>query len=231
MIHNHDLLIIDDDSGLNRLLEEYFERFGHQLRAAPTAAEGWRELRRRRPDLLILDIMLPDKDGLTLCREIRQELDVPIIMLTARGDVADRIVGLELGADDYLAKPFEPRELVARIDSVLRRATERDSARPLTSGDLALDPELRRVTLEGRELDLTSTEFELLRVLMASRGRVLTRDQLLLELRGLDADVYDRSVDMLISRLRQKLGDDSRAPRFIKTVWRTGYQFVGRPPS
>ena len=228
-MHHHDLLIIDDDTGLNKLLAEYLGRFGHQLRSSTTAAAGWLELRRHRPDLLILDIMLPDKDGLTLCREIRQELDVPIIMLTARGDVADRIVGLELGADDYLAKPFEPRELVARIDSVLRRATERESRKALRCGDLTLEPELRRVELAGREVDLTSTEFELLRVLMTSRGRVLTRDRLLLELRGLDADVYDRSIDMLVSRLRQKLGDDSRAPRFIKTVWRTGYQFVGKP--
>ncbi|MEM7352284.1 MAG: response regulator transcription factor [Acidobacteriota bacterium] len=226
-MQQHNLLIIDDDESLNGLLAEYLVKFGHRLQSATSAAAGLLALRRNPPDLLILDIMLPDKDGLTLCREIRQEVDLPIIMLTARGDVADRIVGLELGADDYLAKPFEPRELVARIESVLRRAAQRQTREILACGDLVLEPELRRATLAGRELDLTSMEHELLRVLMQSRGRVLTRERLLLELRGLDADVYDRSVDMLVSRLRSKLGDDSRAPRFIKTVWRTGYQFVG----
>ena len=225
-MRQHHLLIIDDDDGLNDLLKEYLGKFGHRLQSATTAAAGLLALRRDRPDLLILDIMLPDKDGLTLCREIRREHGVPIIMLTARGDVADRIVGLELGADDYLAKPFEPRELVARVESVLRRTSERQPRRVLACGDLVLEPDLRRATLAGRELDLTSTELELLRVLMQSRGRVLTRERLLFELRGIDTDVYDRSVDMLVSRLRSKLGDDSRAPRFIKTVWRTGYQFV-----
>jgi len=226
---SYHLLMIDDDVALGRLLEEYLGKFGHKLRTATTAATGMLELRRQLPDLLILDLMLPDKDGLTLCKEIRSELDVPIIMLTARGDVADRIVGLELGADDYLPKPFEPRELVARIDSVVRRASNRKPRRILTCGELVLEPERRRVVLEGRSLELTSMEFELLEILMESRGRVLSREQLLLRLRGIDASVYDRSVDMLVSRLRQKLGDDSRAPRFIKTIWRTGYQFVGRP--
>ena len=224
----HRLLIIDDDADLNRLLEEYLGRFGHRLRSATSASAGLAEIRRRPPDLLILDLMLPDRDGLTLCQEIRGELDVPIIMLTARGDLADRVLGLELGADDYLAKPFEPRELVARIDSVLRRATDRGAPRVMTSGDLVLEPERHRATLGGRSLELTSMELELLRVLMASGGRVLSRDQLLSKLRGIDADVYDRSIDMLISRLRHKLGDDSKAPRFIKTIWRLGYQFVGK---
>ncbi len=232
IVRTHNLLIIDDDDALNRLLEEYLGKFGHRLTSATTAAQGLRALQQQ-PDLLILDIMLPDQDGLSLCRDIRREHDLPIIMLTARGDVTDRIVGLELGADDYLAKPFEPRELVARIDSVLRRASERrDRQRPndrhvVTCGDLILDPERRTSSLAGRALDLTSTEFDLLHIFMQSRGRVLSRDQLLLKLRGIDADVYDRSIDMLVSRLRQKLGDDSRSPRFIKTVWRTGYQFVG----
>lgn len=224
------LLIIDDDEDLNRLLAQYLERFGHKLTAAATAAAGLRELRRRRPELLILDVMLPDKDGLTLCKEIRGEHDVPILMLTARGEVADRVVGLELGADDYLAKPFEPRELVARIDSILRRVRGRDERQTLASGGLVLDLAARAVTLEGRGVELTTMELELLRVLMQSRGRVLTRDRLLTELRGLDADVYDRSVDMLVSRLRQKLGDDARTPRFIKTVWGAGYQFIGGEP-
>jgi len=210
---------------------EYLARFGHRLVTATTAARGMAELRRERPDLVILDIMLPDTDGLTLCREIRSESDVPIIMLTARGEVADRVLGLELGADDYLSKPFEPRELVARIQSVIRRSVSRESHDVLVSDSLRLEKQTRRVSLDGNNLDLTTMEFELLMVLMESHGRVLSRNRLLERLRGIDADVYDRSIDMLVSRLRDKLGDDSHAPRFIKTVRLTGYQFVGQSNS
>jgi DNA-binding response OmpR family regulator len=224
---NH-LLMIDDDADLNALLTEYLARFGHRLVTATTAARGMLKLRRERPDLIILDIMLPDTDGLTLCREIRTESDVPIIMLTARGEVADRVLGLELGADDYLAKPFEPRELVARVQSVIRRSANRGAQDALISDGLKLEKETRRVSLDGVDVDLTTMEFELLCVLMQSRGRVMSRNRLIEQLRGIDADVYDRSIDMLVSRLRDKLGDDSHSPRFIKTVRLTGYQFVGR---
>lgn len=227
---NH-ILMVDDDVDLNKLLTEYLARFGLRLVTATTAARGLQELRREQPDLIILDIMLPDIDGLTLCREIRTESEVPIIMLTARGEVADRVLGLELGADDYLSKPFEPRELVARIQSVIRRSASRQSPSALSSDGLSLEKETRRVKLDGREIDLTTMEFELLSVLMESRGRVLSRNRLIERLRGIDADVYDRSIDMLVSRLRDKLGDDSHTPRFIKTVRLTGYQFVGKPGS
>ncbi len=219
--------MIDDDVDLNALLTEYLARFGHRLLTATTAEVGMRDLRREQPDLVILDIMLPDKDGLTLCREIRTEFDVPIVMLTARGEVADRVLGLELGADDYLAKPFEPRELVARIQSVIRRSANRGLRDTLNSDGLKLQKETRRVSLDGVDVDLTTMEFELLCVLMESHGRVLTRNRLIERLRGIEADVFDRSIDMAVSRLRDKLGDDSRAPRFIKTVRLTGYQFVG----
>ena len=222
------ILMVDDDVDLNALVTEYLARFGHRLVTATTAARGMAELRRERPDLVILDIMLPDTDGLTLCRKIRSESDVPIIMLTARGEVADRVLGLELGADDYLSKPFEPRELVARIQSVIRRSVSRESHDVLVSDSLRLEKQTRRVSLDGNDLDLTTMEFELLMVLMESHGRVLSRNRLLERLRGIDADVYDRSIDMLVSRLRDKLGDDSHAPRFIKTVRLTGYQFVGQ---
>ncbi len=222
------LLMIDDDAALGGLLVEYFERFGHRLATATTAAEGRHRLRRDPPDLLILDVMLPDADGMELCRAIRSESDVPIVMLTARGDLPDRVLGLELGADDYVPKPFEPRELVARVETLMRRARA-TSARRLSAGALVLEIETRRVTLNDSEVELTSTEFELLRILMESRGRVLSREALLLKLRGIDCEVYDRSVDMLISRLRRKLSDDSRAPRLIKTIRGTGYQFVGGP--
>jgi DNA-binding response OmpR family regulator len=173
--------------------------------------------------------MLPDGDGLELCRSLRLESDIPIIMLTARADVPDRVLGLQYGADDYVPKPFEPRELVARVENVMRRARAAPMKILTATGGLALETETRRVTLNEEEVSLTSMEFELLRILMESRGHVLTRESLLRRLRGLDADIFDRSVDMLVSRLRKKLDDDSRSPRFIKTVWGVGYQFVGKP--
>ncbi len=219
------ILLIDDDA-LGELLAEYFAGFGHRLSTATSAAEGRHLLRRDAPDLLLLDVMLPDADGMELCREARDESDVPIIMLTARGDLPDRVLGLELGADDYLPKPFEPRELVARVEALLRRTRE-TTLRKISASGLALDTETRRVTLDGSEIDLTTNEFELLRILMGSRGRVMPRETLLNRLGGDDSTVYDRSVDMLISRLRKKLMDDSRSPRFIKTIRSAGYQFVG----
>ncbi len=221
------ILIIDDDADLNSLLTEYLLGFGHKLVSETTAAAGRRRLRRELPDLLILDVMLPDTDGLTLCRELRAEYDLPIIMLTARGEVADRVMGLELGADDYVAKPFEPRELVARIQSVIRRAKDRIQSEVLICDGLRLHVETRRVELDGNDVELTSMEFELLKGLMESRGRVMSRDRLIERLRGIDTDVYDRSIDMLISRLREKLNDEPRRPRFIRTVRMSGYQFVG----
>jgi DNA-binding response OmpR family regulator len=221
------ILIIDDDVSLNALLTEYLQGFGHTLVSETTAAAGRQRLRRELPDLLILDVMLPDTDGLTLCREFRAEYDLPIIMLTARGEVADRVMGLELGADDYVPKPFEPRELVARIQSVIRRVRDRARSEVLVCDGLRLETETRRVELDGNDVELTTMEFALLKGLMESRGRVMSRDRLMERLRGIDADVYDRSIDMLISRLREKLGDEPRKPRFIRTVRMGGYQFVG----
>jgi two-component system phosphate regulon response regulator OmpR len=222
------LLMIDDDAELNELLVEYFEKFGHTLATATSAATGLALLQRDDPDLLILDVMLPDADGMELCRRIREDDDIPILMLTARGDLPDRVLGLGLGADDYVPKPFEPRELVARVETLMRRSRPAP-ARRLSTGGLVLECETRRVTLDGAEVDLTSTEFDVLRILMESRGRVLSRKILLRRLRGINADfeVFDRSVDMLISRLRKKLGDDSRTPQFIKTIRHVGYQLVG----
>jgi DNA-binding response OmpR family regulator len=226
-VSKHHILMIDDDTDLNALVKEYLARFGHQLRTATSAAEGMKALRRKTPDLIILDVMLPDIDGLTLCREIRQEFDTPIIMLTARGELADRVMGLELGADDYLAKPFEPRELVARLQSVIRRSVNHPSEGLLNFDGLQLSRATRQVSLNEQNVHLTTMEFELLLLLMESHGRVLSRNHLIERLRGIDADVYDRSVDMLVSRLREKLGDNSQTPRFIRTVRLTGYQFVG----
>lgn len=221
------ILIIDDDEELNALLTEYLERFGLVITTAPRPEEGLRCLRLSPPDLVVLDVMLPTMDGFAVCRKIRERSQVPIIMLTARGDVADRVLGLELGADDYLPKPFEPRELVARIQAVLRRGPAAVPEDVLHVGALELDPAARRVTLRGRPLDLTTTEFELLALLVRNQGRVLTRERILDETRGLDFEAFDRSIDVTISRLRHKLEDDHRSPTFIKTIWGRGYCFIG----
>jgi DNA-binding response OmpR family regulator len=162
-----------------------------------------------------------------VCRKIREVSRLPIIMLTARGDLTDRVLGLELGADDYLPKPFEPRELVARIQAVLRRGTPQTHNEVVRAGALVLNLATRTVTLCGTNLDMTTAEFELLALLMQNKGRVLTRERILEDTRGLDWDSFDRSVDVLVSRLRQKLKDDPRSPVFVKTVWGRGYTFLG----
>ena len=218
------ILIIDDDERLNALLTEYLARFGFAVRACAHPHEGLRLLKADPPDLVVLDIMLPDVDGLTVCRKVREYSRIPIVMLTARGDVADRIVGLELGADDYLSKPFEPRELVARIQAVLRRGAPADQEVE-RAGALEMNRTTRVVSLHGRTIPLTTTEFELLGLLMRSRGRVLSRERIIEAMRGFDWESYDRSVDVLVSRVRQKLGDDARQATFIRTVRGVGYSF------
>jgi len=226
------ILLIDDDQRLGTLLSEYFARFELHLEHAQHPREGLRMFARQPPDLVILDLMMPEMDGFDVCREIRKTSDVPIIMLTARGDVMDRIVGLELGADDYVPKPFEPRELVARVKNVLRRgrtSTDPAAAEPLRFESLCIDPARHTATLEDQALELTTMEFELLVLLASSGQRTLNRDDILNHLRGLDATVFSRSVDIMVSRLRQKLGDNSKQPRFIKTIWGKGYRFVARP--
>lgn len=221
------VLIIDDDERLTMLLAEYLGRFGFSVRAFTHPEPGLRAIRNDPPDVVILDVMLPDRDGFAVCRKLRETSRVPIIMLTARGDVADRIVGLELGADDYLPKPFEPRELVARIQAVLRRGTRADADETVRVGPLEMNWTTRSARLDGAVLPLTTAEFELLGLLVRHRGRVLTRDRIMDETRGIDWAAYDRSIDVLVSRVRQKLGDDPRRPAFIRTVRGTGYSFVG----
>ena len=222
------ILLIDDDEKLGGLLSAYFERFDMELISATLPSVGLEALKREGPDLVILDVMLPEQDGFEVCRTIRKVSKVPIIMLTARGEVTDRIVGLELGADDYLPKPFEPRELVARIQNVLRRSGSRGSdGAEFHYKDLTVNVERRTVELEGKPLELTTMEFQLLAVFAGNPGRAFSRDEILNELRGIDAQIFSRSVDILVSRLRQKLNDTAKQPRFIKTVWGTGYTFVG----
>lgn len=226
------ILLIDDDKKLGELLKAYFLRFDMQLEVATLPSVGLARLQRDKPDLVILDVMLPEQDGFEVCRAIRKTSSVPVVMLTARGDVTDRIVGLEIGADDYLPKPFEPRELVARIQNVLRRGRPRaGDDKSLHFGDLVINTERRTAELEGELLDLTTMEYQLLVLFASNPGRTYNRDEILNELRGIDAQLFSRSVDILVSRLRQKLKDTSRQPRFIKTVWGTGYAFIGTEAS
>jgi DNA-binding response OmpR family regulator len=220
------VLIVDDDERLNQLLTEYLTRFGYSVRAVTHPDAGLRALKTDPPDLLVLDIMLPDTDGLKVCRTVRETSRIPIIMLTARGDVADRIVGLELGADDYLPKPFEPRELVARMQAVLRRGVHVDED-IVRVGALEVNWTTQTASLKGRALALTTAEFALLGFLVRNRGRVLSRDRIMEAMRGVDWEAYDRSIDVLVSRVRQKLGDDAKRATFIRTVRGVGYSFTG----
>jgi DNA-binding response OmpR family regulator len=220
------VLLIDDDERLNSLLTEYLGKFGYVVRAATRPSAGLRSLKSDPPDLVILDVMLPEMDGLAVCRKIRETSRVPVIMLTARGDVSDRIVGLELGADDYLAKPFEPRELVARVQAVLRRG-KTDEQDVVRAGDVEVNWTTRVARVRGRELTLTTAEFELLGFLVRNHGRVLSRERIIEGTHDINWAAFDRSIDVLISRLRQKLGDDPRRPSFIRTVRGVGYSFVG----
>jgi DNA-binding response OmpR family regulator len=223
------ILLIDDDEKLGELLEAFFQRFDLDLKVALDPEAGLSMLTSVEPDLVILDVMLPGQDGFEVCRTIRKTSAVPIIMLTARGEVTDRIVGLEIGADDYMPKPFEPRELVARIQNVLRRSnTARPQGQELQYEGLSVDMERRTAALDGEELDLTTMEYQLLVLFASNPGKTYTRDEILNELRGIDAQLFSRSVDILVSRLRQKLGDTSKQARFIKTVWGTGYAFIGQ---
>ncbi len=221
------ILLIDDDAKLGMLLRAYFSRFDLELKTALEGDSGLRKLASFSPDLVILDVMLPGRDGFELCREIRKSSSVPIIMLTARGDVTDRVVGLEVGADDYMPKPFEPRELVARIQTILRRVQRsRTLSGAADHGPLHLDYDRREAFLDGELLDLTAMEFNLLQLLSTEPGRVYTRDEILADLHGIEPNLFSRSVDINISRLRQKLNDDPSNPRFIRTIRGAGYVFL-----
>lgn len=220
------ILVIDDDEKLGALLREYLARYDLDTVCHTSPSSGLRSLKQSPPDLIILDIMLPEMDGFEVCRTIRKDHTIPIIMLTARGEVTDRIVGLELGADDYLPKPFEPRELVARIQTILRRSRQDDKRESRRFGELYIHFGRRQVSLAGKTVELTSAEFEILQMFCRRPGITFSRNQILDQLWNLDWDSESRSVDVLVSRLRQKLDDDPKSPRYIKTVWGSGYQFV-----
>jgi DNA-binding response OmpR family regulator len=224
------ILLIDDDKRHSSLLKNYLQRYSIELDCAEEANSGLQKLTQNKFDLLLLDVMLPGRDGFDICREVRKKNSIPIIMLTARGDVIDRVSGLELGADDYIAKPFEPRELVARIQTILRRVDAKaNDGQTLRFDGIVIDRDARTVEVDGEPIDLTSMEYELLTMLASNAGKQLSRDKILSELRGIDAAILTRSVDIMISRLRSKLGDPGKPARFIQTVWGRGYLFVGRP--
>lgn len=233
----HKVLVIDDDAKLQSLLREYLEGYGCKVASLGDGRNAVEVLAEVNPGIVILDIMMPGLDGLEVLGRIRNSSAVPVIMLTAKGEDADRIVGLELGADDYLSKPFNPRELLARIKAVLRRAPAASQPGPATQpaeaalvvDDLMLDPRRRCLVVEGDELELSATEYKILEALMRRPGMVFSRDQLLRVARGRDAEVYDRAIDVHISNLRAKLTNYPRGHELIKTVWGSGYMFVRRP--
>jgi DNA-binding response OmpR family regulator len=222
------VLLVEDDAKLARLTSEYLEHQGLQVTRVADGPSAIREGCRPEFDAVVLDLMLPGCDGFEVCRALRKTSHVPIIAVTARVEVADRVLGLELGADDYMTKPFAARELLARIHAVIRRARGKagPAVRELTVGNLVLDVAGLSASLEGRPLQLTSYEFALLRVLADHAGRVLSREQLLELAKGNADEAFDRSIDVRISRLRHKLGDDSRHPVLLKTVRGSGYMLT-----
>ena len=218
------LLLIDDDERLAEPLQQYFAKFEMSLDNETHPLQAIERIKQQDYDLVVLDVMLPQIDGFETCRRIRHFSDIPIVMLTARGEVMDRVVGLELGADDYLPKPFEPRELVARIQNIFRRGKAANSESVYQLGELTIDTNKKQLMRNDETLAITATEFGLLSLLVQNQDRVLSRDEIMQALRGLDADIYSRAIDVLVSRLRQKL----QRPELIRTVRGQGYQLVNR---
>ena len=224
------ILIIDDDTQLTELLIEFLSSYKYNIVAKHTPEKGLEHLEKKGADAIILDIMLPGMDGFQVLRKIRENSAIPVIMLTARGEVTDRIVGLELGADDYLPKPFEPRELLARIQSILRR-THSSAAivENVYFKGLSIDKNKQEVLLDDKPISLSTTEYEALLLFVEHAGETLDREFLVENLRGISWQSYDRSVDVLVSRLRGKLGETPNKTRFIKTIHGLGYKFIGEP--
>ena len=220
------ILLIEDDARLAAMVGEYLGQAGFRVTTAGSGTEGLARIGREAFDALILDLMLPDMDGLAVCRTVRSKADLPILMLTARGDAMDRVVGLEMGADDYLPKPFEPRELLARLRAILRRRVGAAPADVLRFGRLEIDLGARVARLAGQPCDLTSHQFDLLVVLAQGAGRVLSRDQIMDGLKGHPLEAFDRSIDVHVSRIRAAIGDDPKAPKRLLTVRGVGYVFA-----
>jgi DNA-binding response OmpR family regulator len=220
------ILMIEDDARLSEMVGDYLGKSGFRVTVSGTAAEGVARLASESFDALVLDLMLPDMDGLEVCRRVRASSDLPILMLTARGDATDRVVGLELGADDYLPKPFDPRELLARLRAILRRRSPGRAADVLRFGRLEIDRGARAVRLEGEERPLTSYQFALLIAFAERPGRVMSRDELMDLVKGEQLEAFDRSIDVHVSRIRAAIEDDPKRPRRIITVRGAGYVFA-----
>src|SRR5213078_3080111 len=226
------LLIIEDDENISTAIEEYFSRAGYAVNTAPDGLAGIEAAVKNRPDVVVLDLMLPKMDGLAVCKELRQKNpQMPILMLTAKDDVVDKVLGLEMGADDYITKPFSLRELEARIKSVLRRAraaaaTNDGDETPIVRGNLRIDPVRREVTIGEKQVELTPKEFDLLRLFAANPGRVFPRKYLLEKIWDYSYEVYDRTIDSHINRLRAKVEDNPDNPQLVLTVWGIGYKFT-----
>lgn len=220
------ILVVEDEIKIARLVKEYLTEAGFEVLTAGSGPAAVSAVRSERPDLVILDIGLPGMDGYDVTRAIRSSSSTPIIMLTARSDETDRIIGLELGADDYVVKPFSPREVVARVKAVLRRAVGELTRETISVGDLLIDVPRRLVEVAGKSIDLTTSEFELLRILASQPGRVFTRSQLLDAMRGVSFESYERAIDSHVKNLRKKLEPDPRHPVLILTVYGTGYRLA-----
>jgi two-component system phosphate regulon response regulator OmpR len=226
------ILVVDDDPGMRSLLEDYLGDSGFAVLTAGDGAEMWQVLESGMPDAIVLDLMMPGEDGLSLARRLRSQSNVPILMLSARGEEVDRVVGLEMGADDYLAKPFSPRELLARLRALLRRSQAQAEPQPQAAlpafGPYQLDVASHRLTCDGAEVKLSTAEFALLRILVEHPLRVLSRDALIDMLKGYERDPFDRSVDTRVTRLRRKIEPNPGEPVYIRTVRGEGYLFNPR---
>ena len=221
------ILIIDDDKELTELLDEFLSEHKYKTQIYHNPLHAIKALEKQTPDLILLDIMMPEMDGFQVLRKIRETLDLPVIMLTAKGEVSDKVVGLELGADDYLAKPFEPRELLARIQSILRRVYSQNALVDILNFEsLKINKLKEEVVLDGNTVSLSTSEFEALLLFANNSNKVLDREFLVENLRGITWQTYDRSVDVLVSRLRNKLGETPARTRFIKTIHGVGYKFL-----
>ena len=221
------ILVVEDDRNISDLIRMYMEKEGFEVRSAYDGGKAIEEFQKQVPDLILLDVMLPKIDGITVCQRIREHSNVPIIMLTAKGEVEDRIIGLELGADDYLVKPFSPRELVARVRALLRRvhADSEPQREVLEFGELTIDVSGHKVLVKGKEVDLTASEFKLLTTLSRYPGRVYSRMELVEKVLGYDFEGYERTIDSHVKNLRAKLGDDPKKPKWLYTVHGVGYRF------
>ncbi len=219
------ILLIEDDLDIQTLLSEYLQNYGFEVKAFAKPLEALEELKKDSDKyaVIVLDLMLPQMDGFDVCKKIREKLDTPIIISSARGEVSDKMLAFDFGADDYLAKPYEPRELIIRINAILRRVTSHDKR----VGDFEINEDKMQVKVEDFELDLTKIEYDILHLFLNNRDKVLSREVISNAVTGIEYNSKDRTIDMHISNLRHKIGDDSKVPKYIKSVWGIGYKFIG----